>query len=319
MPKRNRIESESEEEFSEQEYEEENSEEEQEDDEQEELEEEDITPPTLKDIEQSQYTNGTYTNRQRVLIIASRGITARYRHLLEDFKALIPHHKKDNKLDDKTDLNSINEIADIKSCNQILYLETRKHQDLYLYLGKTPSGPSAKFLVVNIHTMDELKLTGNCMLGSRPLLNFDANFDNTPHFKLLKQILADAFGTPNGHPKSKPFLDRIMSFYLIKGNIWVRNYQIVDKSEAGKEKDTTLVEIGPRFVLIPIRIFLGSLGGPTLYQNLAYVSPNSERSEKKKFKGDRYRDRVDQNLNRKRFLEENPKVPDELSNINVFK
>jgi len=25
-----------------------------------------------------------------------------------------------------------------------------------------------------VHTMDELKLSGNCLLGSRPLLSFDA-------------------------------------------------------------------------------------------------------------------------------------------------
>lgn len=65
----------------------------------------------------------------------------------------------------------------------------------------------------------------------------------------------------------------------------VRNYQIVDSSETTKEKETTLVEIGPRFVLIPIRIFMGSLGGPTLYQNMSYVSPNTERSVAKKAKG----------------------------------
>jgi ribosome biogenesis protein BRX1 len=160
-----------------------------------------------------------YTNKQRVLILSSRGITARYRHLLEDLKKLIPHHKKDNKLDDKGDIQAVNEIADMKSCNQVVYLETRKHQDLYMYIGKTPNGPSAKFHCVNVHTMDELKLTGNCMLGSRPLLNFDANFENTPHFRLLKTILSDAFGTPLGHPKSKPFVDRIMSFFIIKNNI----------------------------------------------------------------------------------------------------
>lgn len=32
--------------------------------------------------------------------------------------------------------------------------------------------------------------------------------------------------------------------------------------------------IGPRFVLNPIRIFEGSFGGPTLFQNPHYVSPN---------------------------------------------
>ena len=256
-----------------------------------------------------------YSNKQRVLVIASRGITARYRHLVEDLKKLVPHHKTDSKLDDKGDVQAVNEIAEFKSCNQVLYLETRKHSDLYMYIGRTPNGPSAKFQVVNVHTMDELKLTGNCMLGSRPLLDFDSSFDRAPHLQLMKAMLTDTFGTPLGHPKSKPFLDRVMCFYLVKNNIcklscawlcrWhveeakslivnvcvclcvtgVRNYQIVDSSETTKEKETTLVEIGPRFVLIPIRIFMGSLGGPTLYQNMSYVSPNTERSVAKKAKG----------------------------------
>ncbi len=65
----------------------------------------------------------------------------------------------------------------------------------------------------------------------------------------------------------------------------MRNYQIVQKTESGKENDMQLVEIGPRFVLIPIRIFLGSLGGPTLYQNQAFVTPNAERAALKKNKG----------------------------------
>ncbi len=160
-----------------------------------------------------------YINKQRVLLISSRGITARYRYLLEDLKKLIPHHKTDNKLDDKGDIQAVNEIAEMKSCNQVIYLETRKHQDLYMYIGKTPHGPSAKFHVVNVHTMDELKLTGNCMIGSRPLLDFDSSFDKAPHFQLMKQLLTDAFGTPLGHPKSKPFVDRVMSFYLVKNNV----------------------------------------------------------------------------------------------------
>ena len=65
----------------------------------------------------------------------------------------------------------------------------------------------------------------------------------------------------------------------------VRNYQIIDKSDRTDGKETGLVEIGPRFSLIPIRIFSGSLGGATLYQNMAYISPNQERSNVKKFKG----------------------------------
>lgn len=34
-----------------------------------------------------------WLNRQRVLLLGSRGISARSRHLIEDFKKLLPHHK----------------------------------------------------------------------------------------------------------------------------------------------------------------------------------------------------------------------------------
>ena len=36
--------------------------------------------------------------------------------------------------------------------------------------------------------MDELKMLGNALKGSRPLLIFDKYFDQRPHLKLLKEI-----------------------------------------------------------------------------------------------------------------------------------
>ena len=188
-----------------------------------------------------------------------------------------------------------------------------------MYLGKTPNGPSMKFQVVNVHTMDELKLTGNGMLGSRPILNFDSDFEEKPHFKLMKALLTDAFGTPKGHPKSKPFVDRVMSFFLVKNNIWVRTYQIIEKSEKLDGKDTQLVEIGPRFVLIPIRMFSGSLGGATLYQNSAFISPNDERASLKRKKGDRYKNRVDHTKNRKILVESYQPPRNPLAGTSMFK
>lgn len=101
--------------------------------------------------------------------------------------------------------------------------------------------------------------------------------------------------------------------------VGVRNYQIIDPQENKKDKkDPQLVEIGPRFVLIPIRIFLGSFGGPTLYQNQAFVSPNLERSYKFKEKGDRYAGRVLQSKQRKEFVESNKAPIDVLSSRQVF-
>jgi ribosome biogenesis protein BRX1 len=68
---------------------------------------------------------------------------------------------------------------------------------------------------MNVHTMDELKLTGNCMNGSRPLLSFDAKFDTSPHWRMIAALFTDVFGTPRGHPKSKPFIDRYVNSNIV--------------------------------------------------------------------------------------------------------
>lgn len=105
-----------------------------------------------------------------------------------------------------------------------MYFETRKQKDLYLWLGKSPSGPSVKLAVYNIHTCSELKLTGNCLKHSRPLLTFDKAFSEHAYLGTIKEMLVHALGTPKNHPKSKPFVDHVFSFSFIEGKIWFRNY-----------------------------------------------------------------------------------------------
>ncbi|TRY65214.1 hypothetical protein DNTS_009432 [Danionella cerebrum] len=121
-----------------------------------------------------------------------------------------------------------------------------------------------------VHTLAELKMTGNCLKGSRPLLSFDPSFDAEPHYALLKELFTQIFSTPRHHPKSQPFVDHVFSFTIVDHRIWFRNYQII-------EEDASLVEIGPRFVLNPIKVFQGSFGGPTLYQNTHFQAPNLQR------------------------------------------
>lgn len=41
-----------------------------------------------------------------------------------------------------------------------------------------------------------------------------------------------------------------------------------------------LIEIGPRFIMNPIKCFEGSMGGPTLWQNSNYIAPSKMRSKK---------------------------------------
>jgi len=276
-------------------------------------------------------SDGKYRNKQRCLVLCLRGATARYRHLLEDLRTLLPHHKKESKLDPGRSgmASAVNDIAEMRSCNTVVFLECRKRQDAYLWVGQVGNsrGPSAKFHLTNVHTMDELRLTGNCMKGSRPILTFDESFDRLGHLKLLKELFTDVFGTPRGHPKSKPFVDRVMAFYYADKKIWVRNYQILEqqptnaleahhaKKQSGQEANTSLVEIGPRFVLNPIRIFRGSFGGQTLFQNPDFVSPNEIRAMQKKRKGQTYEQRKESQKRRKTRQEQMVLPEDPLDSV----
>ncbi|KAF3701950.1 Ribosome biogenesis protein BRX1 -like protein Brix domain-containing protein 2 Bx24 [Channa argus] len=215
---------------------------------------------------------GKWTNKERVLIFSSRGINFRTRHLMQDLRTMMPHSKADTKMDRKDKLFVVNEVCEIKNCNKCLFFEAKKKQDLYMWISNTPHGPSAKFLVQNIHTLAELKMTGNCLKGSRPLLSFDPKFDKEPQYALLKELFIQTFSTPHYHPKSQPFVDHVFTFTITDKRIWFRNYQII-------EEDASLVEVGPRFVLNLIKIFQGSFGGPTLYENPDFQSPNMHRRE----------------------------------------
>lgn len=153
----------------------------------------------------------------------------------------MPHTRSDSKFARKHGLNELNEIAEIRNCNKIIYLEMHKKQDAFLWLSAQPHGPSVKFSLENLHTMEELKLTGNCLKGSRPILSFNDEFDSEPHWKLLKELLTQIMGTPHHHPKSQPFVDHVLNFSILDNKVWVRNYQI-------GEEENSLAEVGPRFV-----------------------------------------------------------------------
>jgi len=175
----------------------------------------------------------------------------------------------------------------------------------------------------NVHTMEELNFTGNCLKGSRPVLSFDAAFDKQAHTRVIKELLTHTFGVPQSSRKVKPFVDHVVGFTIADGKVWIRCYQI-SETEASKqtkssgerqedqepsisapkavgkgETNISLVEIGPRFVLTPIVILEGSFGGPVIYENKEFVSPNQIRSDLRRAKAGRYSNRAEGTLERK--------------------
>lgn len=165
--------------------------------------------------------------------------------------------------------------------------------------------------------MEELHFTGNCLKGSRPILSFDSTFESQPHLRVIKELLTHIFGVPKGARKTKPFVDHVMGFTMAEGRIWIRCYQIdemepdqkkriaeddtsKDKEPASKsgETDVKLVEIGPRFVMTPIIIQESSFGGPILYENKEFVSPNQIRSDMRRSRATKHNVRVEQGNDR---------------------
>ena len=166
--------------------------------------------------------------------------------------------------------------------------------------------------------MEELHFTGNCLKGSRPILSFDAAFEKHAHLKVIRELFLHIFGVPQGARKSKPFIDRVMTFSVADGKIWIRNYQVNEEEASklqsskdamdideevkkGKKDGTTdlsLLEIGPRFVLTPIVIQQGSFGGAILYENKEFVSPNQVRADIRRTKASKHNARAEAMLGR---------------------
>lgn len=211
--------------------------------------------------------------KTKVLVLCSRGVNHQDRHLMLDMRKVIPHSKKDCKFDKKDSLTALNEVSSLANCDKCLYFENRKGKILLMWASNIEGGPSAKFYVSSVHTMADIKLLGNCLLGSRPILSFDQQFNKIPHLQLIKELFIQIFNVPYKHTKSQPFVDHVVTFTYLDGHIWFRMYQILD------QKDKTMAEIGPRMILMPMLILSSSFSGDILWAN--YKKPTKESGKKK--------------------------------------
>jgi ribosome biogenesis protein BRX1 len=97
------------------------------------------------------------------MIFSSRGVTAMQRTLITDIYNLVANSKRESKLEKKDRKEVIDDICLERSCNNFLFFESHKHTDLFMWVCKSPVGPSLKFEVKDVHTTTELKLQGNCL------------------------------------------------------------------------------------------------------------------------------------------------------------
>ncbi|CAA6675485.1 unnamed protein product [Spirodela intermedia] len=253
---------------------------------------------------------------------------SRYRHLMLNVVSLLPHCKKDNKVES-------NQAKERLSTSWLSFAICRKQKDLYLWMAKCPMGHLSNSCAYHGRAEAHWK----SFEGSRPILTFTTNFNKDPHWMLLKEMITQVrplyLRPPKDHRKSKPFHDHVFAFAIVDDHIWFRNYQMImvlvlfpafdsvldikwskfQIVNQGGIEETTLVEVGPRFCLNPIKIFGGSFGGPTLYENPFYISPNQIRALEKKKKAGKYATKVKAKTRRKMHELENPLEPDEFADL----
>lgn len=109
----------------------------------------DILTTTAKELEaELNKTTEKFINKQRTLIFACRGIGATHRHLMKDLRSLMPHSKEGQKYDERNELTEINTLCKMYDCRNCIYFENHRN-DLYMYVLKSPKGPTLKFKVTH--------------------------------------------------------------------------------------------------------------------------------------------------------------------------
>ena len=200
------------------------------------------------------------------LVIATRGIKARHRHLQRDILKLLPHGRLGAKMGAEDELKGILGLCEDAACENALLLDARDPHRLYMWVAGCPDGPSAMFRVSNVHTVAELKLDSKRAAATRTLLVFDSGFEESAERRVMKALLTRTFATPcHGKPKTQPDVKHTLTFTWLDGRVWVRAYRITP--HAIKPDAIDVMEIGPRMVLEPIRIIAAGFGGAILYSS----------------------------------------------------
>ena len=148
-------------------------------------------------------------------------------------------------------------------------------KQFFLFVGKYPDGPTIQYKVQDYNTFDDVWFLGNSLLASRPILSFGKCFGDENMRKVEKNIWVDILNLPKNHPKSQPFIDKVISLDYQDGLLVFWVFQILKEDAKGDR--LKLIETGPRMNLQPVRILSEFMFGSTLYKNPDYLTTREEK------------------------------------------
>lgn len=204
---------------------------------------------------ESDSSSGEDDRQESTLVLASRGIGNRFRHLHTDLLHLIPRSKKEQKVDTRKDLRLLQELAELSSCEYIVLLETRNGQD-YLWVSKRSYGPTFRLAVASFSTCDELGLLGNFYRNTRFIVNssLHPSAENESLMHLLTGIFADGL-----HDCSS---DKLLSVYEQSGTVVLRAFH-------ASAEDA--IETGPRIGFDIDLIMKGCFSGEIIFKKSSFT------------------------------------------------
>lgn len=198
-----------------------------------------------------------------LLVLGTRGLKSRHRHLLKDLQRILPHGRPSAKMGTEDGLKKVRALCEEADVDNALLLDARDPHRLYMWAAGCPDGPSAMFRVHNVHTVAELQFEARRCAGVRNLLSFDTGFEASAEKRVIKALLTRAFTVPRAavtpQDSGAHRVKHAVNFGLVGGRIWVRVYRINQETIPGAGLD--VVEIGPRMVLEPVRIIAGGFEG----------------------------------------------------------
>ncbi|KAJ1635788.1 Brix domain-containing protein [Pavlovales sp. CCMP2436] len=210
-------------------------------------------------------------------VLVQRGITPRQRHLVRDLGLLLPRARFGGKMPRSTSLEALQDACFASEGGmRALFIPATFEDEMRLWLVRLPHGPSVQFQVLNVHTNAECNFEHTLRRVRQPcLVSFDALFDETPHLRLIRELLRSAFSTSPGCAPSAPpgqegghlvecGFQTVVSFHYRDERVWMRAYDVVlGEDGTGCEE---LHERGPRLVLTPQRILASVLDGAPLWE-----------------------------------------------------
>ena len=82
--------------------------------------------------------------------------------------------------------------------------------------------------------------------------------------KVLKEIITQVFSIENCKCPAGDTVDRVLAFTYAEGRIFFRNYSVTGNDLKGFD------EIGPRFVLTPLKVMVDGMAGTQVFRNGKY-------------------------------------------------